>query len=550
LPEYSTYDLTIGGSFSYTLSLPLQLLLDTPINVDLRNYMAASEGANITLESGTLPDGLTFQDGILSGKLTSSEVSQIGFLLSEGTSSTSYSLEIAPIESELVEGGLDDKLDILFGESVSLPANIYINATLFSCNIESYSTASISNDVMTTSNYTLWGSSIPDETIEIPIKPVNDHIELTQGDLTFGSSLSNARKVSMFGGVPVTGMYAVDTEVSVTKTISINEVTLEPVLYTWDDSVQDFIPSPITYWDVSTNSTVTVTDLNLLEDFIFSGTETRNLWLSPIVSIYPEVSLRPDGTITERVSDGSVSFWEDLAGERNYSFNYTGSETLVGSWENTTTNGLDGSLIVTLDDGASVVYRIDTGLNTIVGAEIPAVGAAKLTNTAYYGFEKSYFDSLLHVLDPSREGLLTLSSSLYPLTDGSVSLTNKSSQTSTQALSSLTPTNTQILSAELEETTEGAVDISDVISQLRHIVGLSELTGLNRAAADNDANGSVDISDVISSLRQIVGLQEAPNARIVDSQGNHQFMFDDSVTELYVVASGDADLSWTPLELV
>jgi len=55
---------------------------------------------------------------------------------------------------------------------------------------------------------------------------------------------------------------------------------------------------------------------------------------------------------------------------------------------------------------------------------------------------------------------------------------------------------------------------------------------------------------VISSLRQIVGLQEAPNARIVDSQGNHQFMFDDSVTELYVVASGDADLSWTPLELV
>ena len=37
----------------------------------------------------------------------------------------------------------------------------------------------------------------------------------------------------------------------------------------------------------------------------------------------------------------------------------------------------------------------------------------------------------------------------------------------TQNLSSLTPTNTRILSAELEETTDGAVDISDVISQLQ-----------------------------------------------------------------------------------
>jgi len=120
----------------------------------------------------------------------------------------------------------------------------------------------------------------------------------------------------------------------------------------------------------------------------------------------------------------------------------------------------------------------------------------------------------------------------------------------TKSSSDFGPTYTQILSAELEETTDGAVDISDVISQLRHIVGLSELTGLNKAAADNDANGSIDISDVISSLRQIVGLQEAPNARIVDAQGNHEFMFDDSVTELYVVAAGDADLSWTPLELV
>ncbi|NRP16369.1 calcium-binding protein [Marinobacterium sp. xm-a-152] len=136
------------------------------------------------------------------------------------------------------------------------------------------------------------------------------------------------------------------------------------------------------------------------------------------------------------------------------------------------------------------------------------------------------------------------------LTSGNIYFIDSNGIGSSASAANLLTTNTQIISAELQKTTEGAVDISDVISQLNHIEGLSQLTGLNKAAADNDANGSVDISDVISSLRQIVGLQEAPNARIVDAQGNHQFMFDDSVTELYVVAAGDADLSWTPLELV
>ena len=404
---------------------------------------------------------------------------------------------------------------------------------------------------MTTSNYILWGDGTPDETTEAEVVLENDHVEVTQGDLTLSVSSSNARKVNMIGGIPVSGWYALDGEVFVKDTKSIDELSFEPVLYEWDDSIQDFKPAPITYWDEVTNSLVTVTDLYLLEDFIFSGSETKNLWFSPIISSYPEVSLHIDGSVTERVSDGSVSYWEDLAGDRNYSYNYTDSSTVVGSWDNTTTNGLDGRIIVNLNDGASVLFEMDTDLNTIVGAQVPALGETnKIINTVYYGFEHSYFDALLNVLSPSRDGFLTLSSSLNPLTDGSVSLTNQSSQTSIQTLASFAPTNTQILSAELEETTEGAVDISDVISQLRHIVGLSELTGLNKAAADNDANGSVDISDVISSLRQIVGLQEAPNARIVDAQGNHQFMFDDSITELYVVAAGDADLSWTPLELV
>jgi Ca2+-binding RTX toxin-like protein len=104
------------------------------------------------------------------------------------------------------------------------------------------------------------------------------------------------------------------------------------------------------------------------------------------------------------------------------------------------------------------------------------------------------------------------------------------------------------LSANLD--TQGAVGISDVIAQLRHIVGLSELSGVNFAAGDNDANGEISISDVISSLRTIVGLQESGDAKLVDALGEDKFTLDTLSPELYAVAPGDADLSWSLPDIV
>jgi hypothetical protein len=214
---------------------------------------------------------------------------------------------------------------------------------------------------------------------------------------------------------------------------------------------------------------------------------------------------------------------------------------------------------LTDEDGIGAIsYQWNRDGSAITGASNSAYTLStddvgkKITVTASYiddygNYEES-LSSETAIVKTASIPLFSASDSV--LTSGRVHFSDARGSDSTLAVTEFRPTGTQILSVELEETTEGAVDISDVISQLNHIEGLSELTGLNKAAADNDANGSIDISDVISSLRQIVGLQDAPNARIVDPQGNHQFMFDDTVTELYVVAAGDADLSWTALDLV
>ena len=134
--------------------------------------------------------------------------------------------------------------------------------------------------------------------------------------------------------------------------------------------------------------------------------------------------------------------------------------------------------------------------------------------------------------------------------DGIVSLADTFGTLDSLSSKDLSVTGTYVTSAELIADTAGAVSISDVIMQLRHLVGLDELTGLSRAAADNDGDGEVAISDVISSLRLIVGLEDAPNALVLNGSGDRQFYFDATSVDLYVVAPGDADLSWTPFNLI
>jgi hypothetical protein len=103
---------------------------------------------------------------------------------------------------------------------------------------------------------------------------------------------------------------------------------------------------------------------------------------------------------------------------------------------------------------------------------------------------------------------------------------------------------------EMEADTSNSVDISDVIAQLRHIVGIDTLQGINHAAGDFDSDGAVGISDVISNLRVIVGLENTRTAKVVDQFGHQDFALDTIATELYVIAPGDVDLSWSPADII
>ena len=91
------------------------------------------------------------------------------------------------------------------------------------------------------------------------------------------------------------------------------------------------------------------------------------------------------------------------------------------------------------------------------------------------------------------------------------------------------------------------IAISDVIAQLKDIVGLTPLSGTSAAAADVDNNGSIEIADVIANLKHIVGLETITSFDVVNSSSDLVTELSSSMidTNLYIVQNGDVDLSGT-----
>lgn len=151
-------------------------------------------------------------------------------------------------------------------------------------------------------------------------------------------------------------------------------------------------------------------------------------------------------------------------------------------------------------------------------------------------------DSLTISLAKSKTLILTDSDISTNLGVNSVGKAS-SSQTEFHSvkIDGVTDFNTQISSSASEG---GPISISDVVSQLRDIVGLDSLTGKAKAAADIDNDGEVQIADVVSNLRHIVGLDQIDTFDLVTDNG---FVINalhaNSVGNLSLVINGDADQS-------
>jgi len=97
--------------------------------------------------------------------------------------------------------------------------------------------------------------------------------------------------------------------------------------------------------------------------------------------------------------------------------------------------------------------------------------------------------------------------------------------------------------------TQNAINISDAISVLRHIVDLDpiESSSVKYHAADVNNDGNVNISDAISILRHIVDLETLETFDLIDQQGNKVDRLSIEtpleIPEYYLISNGDVDFS-------
>lgn len=87
------------------------------------------------------------------------------------------------------------------------------------------------------------------------------------------------------------------------------------------------------------------------------------------------------------------------------------------------------------------------------------------------------------------------------------------------------------------------IGIGDVIASLRHIVGLSPLSGKAALAADVDNDSYIGIGDVIAQLRHIVGLSPINRFDVVDANGETLAGSLQNHTIVELILNGDVDLS-------
>ena len=77
-----------------------------------------------------------------------------------------------------------------------------------------------------------------------------------------------------------------------------------------------------------------------------------------------------------------------------------------------------------------------------------------------------------------------------------------------------------------------AIDISDVLLTVKHIIGIAPITGTAKQAADINNDSDVDISDVLTMVKHIIGVSSIDHFDMVDSSG-------DRITQLTSITSGD-----------
>ena len=298
---------------------------------------------------------------------------------------------------------------------------------------------------------------------------------------------------------------------------AFDELNISATSFTVSENIANFTISDITYSatdnavseaDSTATATYTITASNLNDETLTLNLEGSGLEFVS-ASTFELSSASPSAEIIVRAEDDSVV----EAGANNDGIH---------------THAVQHS--ISEGGTASVKY-----LNTISNQSISV-----MDNDSATGATISVFDAAASNATAAPNGV-----QLQFVSQGVSALDATTASGSISVDSTVQFTHAEIANQSAVYTSD--IAISDVIAQLKDIVGLTPLSGTSAAAADVDNNGSIEIADVIANLKHIVGLETITSFDVVNSSSALVTELSSSMvdTNIYLVQNGDVDLSGT-----
>jgi peptidylprolyl isomerase len=169
-------------------------------------------------------------------------------------------------------------------------------------------------------------------------------------------------------------------------------------------------------------------------------------------------------------------------------------------------------------------------------------------NTNSLTIENTTISNVLKLKNISGK-TLKIDSSEYTVDPGGVFDVAVKTSVSTVNVDGITSFKTSIKKVS-DDSASNPINLSDVLAQLKHIVGLKELKANALQAGDTNNDGTVNLSDVLGNLKHIVGLKEIDTFDLVTDNGFAiNSLNSDSNGYLTLVINGDADQSHADWDL-
>lgn len=316
----------------------------------------------------------------------------------------------------------------------------------------------------------------------------------------------------------------------------------------WTATVSD---GRVVTWPGESNTDITLYEVNFVVGdsskelvFKFSASELADGYTLSAASKSPfAFNIDTDGTITsDNATNTSLDHIQTGIVDTPDTFKFTNADDALGHTLIKTFDYAEDTIEFAGYDLSKITTTLDSsGYDHFIFDEDNGESSVRIENDTVL--------SSLKLKNLSGK-TLKIDSSDYTVDQGGVFDVSATTSVSTVSIDGVTSFKTSLKKAS-DNTASDPINLSDVLAQLKHIVGLKELKANALQAGDTNNDGTVNLSDVLGNLKHIVGLKEIDTFDLVTDNGFAiNSLNSDSNGYLTLVINGDADQSHADWDFV